>query len=53
VALSPGAVGQLWKPNVPGITASGTTSAATATIASGMLAIKALAILIRHLYRHL
>jgi hypothetical protein len=53
VTSPPGAVGQPWKPNVPGITVSGTTSAATNTSARGMLAIRALAILIRRLYRHL
>jgi hypothetical protein len=53
LTLPPGDVGQLSKPNVPGITVSGTTSAATSTTARGTLAMNALAILIRRPYRHL
>jgi hypothetical protein len=53
VTSPPSDVGQLLKPNVPGITVSGTTSAATSAIARGTLAMKALAILICRPYRQL
>jgi hypothetical protein len=52
-ALPPPLVGQLWKLKLPGMTVSGTTRAATSTTAGGTLAMKALAILICRLYRHL